>query len=152
MENSEKPKESITAVINKKSQYTGGLVLEPKKGYLILIFFVFFFITVLTILGLYESFIVLLDFNSLYPSIIQEFNICFTTVNNAFSELNESELPSMPGDSKPDGILKKEIRELVNRRREVKNLMKKVDMKSITYRQVIFLLCIVFFIIFEKNF
>lgn len=44
----------------------------------------------------------------------------------------------MPGESKPDGILKKEIRELVNRRREVKNLMKKVDVKSVLYKQVTF--------------
>lgn len=43
----------------------------------------------------------------------------------------------MPDPAKPDGILKNEIRELVNRRREVKNLMKKVKPGSELYTQVI---------------
>ncbi|KAI6182816.1 DNA polymerase [Aphelenchoides bicaudatus] len=92
---------------SRKAQYTGGLVLEPKKGF-------------------YDSYIVLLDFNSLYPSIIQEFNICFTTIDRCYEEPNEKGLPEPPRDSIPEGILSIQIGNLVRNRREVKVQMQKV--------------------------
>lgn len=117
---------------NKKSSFQGGLVFEPEKG-------------------LHKHFTLVMDFNSLYPSIIQEFNICFTTVErNAFltpldgntetkkikEEGNDDDdnedkekdaeevLPEYP--SKQDhklGVLPKLLHTLVERRKAVKSLM-----------------------------
>ncbi|XP_058109892.1 DNA polymerase alpha catalytic subunit [Magnolia sinica] len=84
----------------KGPSYAGGLVLEPKKG-------------------LYDKFVLLLDFNSLYPSIIQEYNICFTTVERS----RDGSIPSLPS-SKTDGVLPKLLKNLVERRRNVKNWLK----------------------------
>lgn len=61
-----------------------------------------------------------MDFNSLYPSIIQEYNICFTTVPQPDKE---EELATLPDSSIDAGILPRQIRRLVESRREVKKLM-----------------------------
>ncbi|CAG2165802.1 unnamed protein product [Oppiella nova] len=103
-----------TASRQKKAAYTGGLVLEPKVGF-------------------YDKYILLMDFNSLYPSIIQEFNICFTTVSQTEPKEDENEnteeyIPDLPDADLPEGILPNEIKKLVESRREVKKLMCNPDL------------------------
>ncbi|CUG10093.1 DNA polymerase alpha catalytic partial, putative [Bodo saltans] len=110
-----------------KAKYKGGMVLEPKSG-------------------LYTDYILMLDFNSLYPSLIQEFNICFTTVRRAggCEVFKEDEDPTAPSGVPPPErlickncsalglpspcihrcVLPKVIKSLVDSRREVKRLMK----------------------------
>ncbi|KAJ8068198.1 hypothetical protein OCU04_003768 [Sclerotinia nivalis] len=90
--------------VKKKDKYKGGLVFEPEKG-------------------LYDKFVLVMDFNSLYPSIIQEFNICFTTVDRLNLSDDEDRVPEVPTDQE-QGILPKLIATLVSRRRQVKSLMK----------------------------
>jgi len=50
------------ATKSKRDKYKGGLVFEPKRG-------------------LWDKYVLVMDFNSLYPSIIQEYNIDFTTID-----------------------------------------------------------------------
>ncbi|KAL2264030.1 hypothetical protein VTK26DRAFT_3334 [Humicola hyalothermophila] len=89
----------------KKDKYKGGLVFEPEKG-------------------LYDKFVLVMDFNSLYPSIIQEFNICFTTVDRtSLSDDDEEAVPKVP-TGKDTGILPDLLKKLVDRRKAVKRLMK----------------------------
>lgn len=104
--------DATTATSNKKPKFQGGLVFEPEKG-------------------LHKNIILVMDFNSLYPSIIQEFNICFTTVDRERYNIThdeEKDLPSLPESDSFAGVLPKLLNNLVTRRREVKKLLK--DPKS----------------------
>ncbi|CAH1980880.1 unnamed protein product [Acanthoscelides obtectus] len=94
----------------KKPTYSGGLVLEPKVGF-------------------YDKLVLLMDFNSLYPSIIQEYNICFTTLP-ASSDREDAPEIVLPSRDTPPGVLPTEIRKLVESRREVKKLMNAPDIAS----------------------
>ena len=85
----------------KKDQYQGGKVLEPKSG-------------------LYDNYVLLLDFNSLYPSIIQEYNICFTTVDRQKTDSESNEPGELSKQAGP-GVLPTIIKQLVAWRRETKN-------------------------------
>jgi DNA polymerase alpha subunit A len=100
----------------KKAAYTGGLVLDPKPG-------------------LYDKIVLLLDFNSLYPSIIQEYNLCFTTVDRVTThnfngeevqdaKLDEVDVPDRATYEK-DAILPGILKMLVEKRRVVKTQIKK---------------------------
>eukprot|EP00092_Neocalanus_flemingeri_P020784 GFUD01022520.1.p1 GENE.GFUD01022520.1~~GFUD01022520.1.p1 ORF type:complete len:1437 (+),score=492.07 GFUD01022520.1:76-4386(+) len=98
----------------KKPSYAGGLVLDPKKGF-------------------YDKYILLLDFNSLYPSIIQEYNICFTTVDRTKKEKTgdgEMILPALPDASLPAGVLPTQIKKLVDSRKQVKGLLKEANLSE----------------------
>lgn len=56
-QNEDEPKVEV-----KREKFKGGLVFEPEKG-------------------LWDRYILVMDYNSLYPSIIQEFDIDFSTID-----------------------------------------------------------------------
>jgi len=82
-------------------EYEGGLVLEPEPG-------------------LHRT-VALLDFRSLYPSLIQQHNICFTTVAPSSADAGEVE---PPGADAPIGVLPHVLRRYVRARRAVKEQMR----------------------------
>jgi len=92
----------------KKAEYSGGMVLEPKAG-------------------LYDGYVMSLDFNSLYPSIIMEYNVCFTTVERKDQdeciramENGDNIVPDVATVDKGDSVLPAVIRKLVETRKAVR--------------------------------
>ncbi|KWU44823.1 hypothetical protein RHOSPDRAFT_17356 [Rhodotorula sp. JG-1b] len=91
----------------KREKFKGGLVFEPEKG-------------------LWDRYVLVMDYNSLYPSIIQEFDIDFSTIDWTADDAEDlDKMPDRaPCDGEPQGILPQLIASLVARRRTVKGLMK----------------------------
>ncbi|XP_044765061.1 DNA polymerase alpha catalytic subunit-like isoform X2 [Coccinella septempunctata] len=81
---------------------TGGLVLEPKEGF-------------------YDNYILLMDFQSLYPSIIYGYNLCIS--HNEFDNAS----------TMPPGVLPQLMSHFIERRKTVKSRMKSLDKHSNTY-------------------
>lgn len=109
----------------------GGYVRDPLRGY-------------------YEHPLATLDFSSLYPSIMQAYNICYSTVESlAWAKANLKEgdywiVPPLDGKGTPndfvfvkkhirEGVLPKLLTALLAQRTYVKNLMKSVD--QVTQKQ-----------------
>ena len=104
-----------------KSELKGGLVLDPKVGLHT------------------DGYILVLDFKSLYPSIIRTYNICPTTLlkKDLDVEYNESPIGTRFVKSEVrEGILPYLLEKLINQRADVKKEMykeKDPDKKRILY-------------------
>ncbi|KAI5130020.1 DNA polymerase alpha subunit A [Nematocida parisii] len=91
------PRKSLGGKISDKDTYEGGYVFLDKPGVYS------------------ERYIALFDFNSLYPSIIQEYNVCFSTSHCLKMDNTKESTPSLlPGA----------LRDLVTQRSEIKRQMK----------------------------
>lgn len=78
-----------------------------------------------------------MDFNSLYPSIIQEYNICFTTIGLSPNLPDESAaLPDLPDNGEERGVLPAEMNRLIQNRKAVKQLLKEEKEKRQTSEKV----------------
>ncbi|KAH0788005.1 DNA-directed DNA polymerase [Histomonas meleagridis] len=96
------PERTLNKSIKREVQYEGGLVLEPKKGF-------------------YNECVMLLDFNSLYPSIICEYNLCFITLNRtAQNDQERIQIANDAKDLKVKGVLPMIMEDLLRERLKVK--------------------------------
>ncbi|MCK4634702.1 MAG: hypothetical protein KAT37_02400 [Candidatus Aenigmarchaeota archaeon] len=107
----------------KESGLTGGLVLEPQAGLHT------------------DGYILVLDFKSLYPSIIRTYNICPTTLLQKDLKTGYNESPVGTKFVKSDvkkGILPHVLEKLINQRSNVKKKMfkeKNLDKKRTLYAE-----------------
>lgn len=94
---------------NNEQPLQGGHVIEPQSS-------------------LYENCTISLDYNSLYPSIIREYNLCFSTINDK-SHLTDDDRISLAqkAQKQPMGILPKIMANLLEARSKVRQELKEVE-------------------------
>lgn len=107
-------KEDVRKRIKKRNKYglKGGLVLEPEKGLHT------------------QGCVVVLDFKSLYPSIIKSYNICPTTLLTTEKTDNFNKTPAGAKFAKREereGIFPNLLEKLIDQRSEVKKKMYKEE-------------------------
>ncbi len=96
---------------NRRKELKGGFVLEPEKGL--------------------HSSVLVLDFKSMYPSIIRSFNICPTTLlTNESQEPPEDVITTVAGTkfvskNVKEGIIPHVLEKLMKKRQETKRALKK---------------------------
>ena len=105
----------------RKPQYLGGLIFEPHPG-------------------LYDDIILVMDFTSLYPSIIQEYNISFETVirkasqnfkeENNWNNNTKMNKEKNNDDKSVDGETGYEIEEIIKKDEEEYDEIKPVEIKD----------------------
>ncbi|KAL6122571.1 hypothetical protein NUSPORA_00337 [Nucleospora cyclopteri] len=122
-------------ITENESSYEGAFVMDPIKGF-------------------YSDPIAVLDFSSLYPSIMISKNLCYTTLiskQQFDSWENKEEVIQTPtgnffvNKKKKEGLLPRILKDLLANRKETKALLKKTDdpwlKKSLDGRQLALKIC-----------
>eukprot|EP00477_Mikrocytos_mackini_P002013 GAHX01002201.1.p1 GENE.GAHX01002201.1~~GAHX01002201.1.p1 ORF type:complete len:1261 (-),score=297.70 GAHX01002201.1:36-3818(-) len=104
--------ERIGPFKEKKSdvKFEGGLVLDPKVGF-------------------YNNPIILLDFNSLYPSIIIEYNLCFSTLPLLINS-NDMNADNLESVNYKKGIIPQILTKLLTQRKVCKEALSDLKKKG----------------------
>lgn len=95
--------------------------------------------------GLYENTVSLIDYNSLYPSIIRKFNICFLTVERPLTQWNEPPVQLEEGQLQQiscqenggkASVLPMILNDLILKRREIQKELKVEYRESLHIKQL----------------
>jgi len=112
------PKYDEIAKRRMRPAYTGGFVVEPKKGI--------------------HSDIIVFDFRSLYPTVIVTHNISPETIDCQHKECKNNRPPEQKNHfcTKTKGFIPRNLEEVVKDRIEIKNKMKQLNKDSLEFKSM----------------